>query len=173
MTTSPTTETRKLPELSEKTVQTLKNLRDTDKTQFHAYVFALRQEKWPLRAISEALDVSRSIVSIWEKKGADEPQAVAEVEKMPKDLPTTVRPVYSSYSLSDDDKDTLRLLAIEGAKVRRFTDPNSLSRKAATELEDLLHMHREKGASLADLASACGVSRRAIAQRLEKRKWQS
>ena len=61
------------------------------------------------------------------------------------------------------------VLAREASKVRRFTDPDAPSRDAAKELEELLHYHKERGASLNTLKVACGVSRRAIAQRLEKR----
>lgn len=176
MTISTDSEVRHLPTLSENTVNTLKSLREEDKDRFYALVAALRANKWPLRAFSEGLNVSRSIVSIWEKKGKEiEGQNLdGLVESLPEEtLSSRARPMYSSYSLSDEQKDTLRELTTEASKVRRFTDPKSPARAAAAELEDLLHTHRDKGASLADLAAACGVSRRAVAQRLEKRKWQS
>lgn len=166
------TKSRGLPALSEKTISTLQTLREADTTKFHALVAHLRKEKWPLRAISEGLGVSRSIVSVWEKKGQENYVDVYDLsEPMPKDLPRKLKPVYSSYTLSDEQKDKLAELTEQASTVRRFTDVNAPSRQAASELEELLHNHREAGASLAELAQACGVSRRAVAQRLEKRTW--
>lgn len=175
MTNSTQTEAKTLPQLSETTIDHLERLRAENPTKFYALVASLRSRRWPLRAISDGLGVSRSIVSIWEKKGLDSPDPKVEVlaEDMPAELPQKIRPVYSSYTLSEDDKKELFDLAREASTVRRFTDPNAPSRKAASELEGKLHAHRESGASLADLARACGVSRRAVAQRLEKRKWEN
>lgn len=173
MTTTTETEDRSLPALSDTTITHLQRLRKENPEKFHALVASLRTRKWPLRAIADGLGVSRSIVSIWEKKGLEYPDPKVEVlaENMPDELPQKVRPVYSSYTLSDEDKETLAKLTKEASTVRRFTDRNAPARKAAAELEDLLHKHRNSGASLADLARACGVSRRAVAQRLEKRNW--
>lgn len=174
MTTSTDILTNDLPALSDETIDTLKALRKDDPDKFHALVAALRSRKWPLRAIADGLGVSRSIVAVWEKKGKEFPNPKVEVlaQDMPKDLPRKVRPVYSSYKLSEEQQKELRDLTEKASTVRRFTDPNAPSRIAAAELEQLLHKHRDNGASLADLARACKVSRRAVAQRLEKIKWQ-
>lgn len=175
MTIPTQTETTRLPALSDTTITTLKELRETDIDRFYALIAVLRAEKWPLRAISDSLGVSRSIVSVWERKGKNHPDdSVANLaEKMPEDLPEKLKPVYSSYELSEEEQKRLAELAVEASSVRRYTDMNAPSRQAASELEDLLHFHREKGSSLADLARACKVSRRAVAQRLEKRSWQN
>lgn len=163
---SPDTE---LPTLSKETIQQLKSLDlNPEKEEFYRYVASLRRNKWPLRAIAEPLGVSRSIVSIWEKK-IDPVAKLPETEALPEVISEQVRPIYSQYELTPEESKQLWNLAREASKVRRFTDPDSPSRAAAKELEDLLHMHKERGASLNTLKTACGVSRRAIAQRLEKR----
>jgi len=174
MTISTSSEGQTVPVLSDELIDRLKDLRETDRDAFYALVSELRTRKWPLRAVSEALGVSRSIIAVWSRKGADfELPEIRELAEDVPELPSKVRPMYSTYTLTDEQRDKLYALAREAANVRRFTDQNAPSRLAAAELEDLLHEHRDKGASLSDLADACGVSRRAVAQRLEKRAWQN
>jgi lambda repressor-like predicted transcriptional regulator len=162
------TEKSTLPELSDATVAQLKRLRDTDRPAFYEYVASLRKNKWPLRAISQPLGVSRSIVQIWENKVAEN-TPLPVTEQLPKAIDDQVKPIYLRYELSDEESTRMYVLAREASKVRRFTDSDSPAREAALELEELLHYHKERGASLNTLKVACGVSRRAIAQRLEKR----
>lgn len=158
-----------LPELSDGTVKKLLKLRDKeDKEEFYQHIASLRRNSWPLRAIAEPLGVSRSIVNIWETK-IDPLAKLPETEQLPQLISEQVKPIYSKYELTDEEKQELWGLAREASKVRRYTDPESPSRAAAKKLEDLLHEHKAKGASLNTLKNACGVSRRAIAQRLEKR----
>lgn len=164
-----TTKDASLPQLSAETVTRLKTLRaQDDKQEFYALVVSLRHNKWPLRAIAVPLGVSRSIVNIWESKLKTETPVPAS-EDLPHAISEQVRPIYMRYTLSEEDSVELYVLAREAAKVRRFTDPDSPSREAAKRLEELLHHHKDLGASLNTLKVACGVSRRAIAQRLEKR----
>lgn len=158
-----------LPTLSPETVNRLKDLRSgDDKQAFYALVVALRRNKWPLRAIAESLGVSRSIVNIWESKLKDS-TPVPKTEELPNIISEQVRPIYMRYTLSEEESVELYVLTREASKVRRFTAPDSPSRQAAKKLEELLHYHKERGASLNTLKVACGVSRRAVAQRLEKR----
>lgn len=158
-----------LPELSASTIQHLSELRaKDDKEEFYLHIASLRRNSWPLRAIADPLGVSRSIVNIWETK-IDPLAEMPVTESLPKQISEQVKPIYSRYELTAEEAQTLWDLAREASKVRRYTDPNSPSREAARELEDLLHFHKDRGASLNTLKNACGVSRRAIAQRLEKR----
>ena len=158
-----------LPELSPSTIQQLSDLRSKeDKEDFYLHVASLRRNSWPLRAISEPLGVSRSIVNIWETK-IDPLAKLPVTESLPKQISEQVKPIYSKYELSDEESQVLWDLAREASKVRRYTDADAPSREAARELEDLLHHHKDRGASLNTLKNACGVSRRAVAQRLEKR----
>lgn len=163
-----TTPKSRLPRLSSETVNQLKDLRDLDDKQpFYALVVSLRRNRWPLRAIADALGVSRSIVNIWETK-LDERTKVPESEDLPEVINEQVKPIYMRYTLPIDDAVELGVLTQKASTVRRFTRADSESRRAAERLEDLLLEHRQRGASLQTLAVACSVSRRAVAQRLEK-----
>ena len=163
------TSTVKLPRLSRETVNRLKDLREEDNKQpFYALVVALRRNKWPLRAIAEALGVSRSIVNIWETK-LDPRTPIPKSEELPQVINEKVKPIYLRYTLTEDEAIELAVLTKQAQGVRRHTGQDSPARRAAERLEELLHQHREKGASLNTLRVACGVSRRAVAQRLEKR----
>lgn len=83
-------------------------------------------------------------------------------------LPRRVNTSYIRMELTSEQRKELNKLAHEASKVRRFTDPKAQSRRDAETLEALLKEYKEEGASLGQLASACGVSRSAIAQRLRK-----
>lgn len=158
------------PELPEETVQMLKKLRnEEDRTPFHDHVASLRVNGWTLKSIADALHVSRSIVSIWESKSIKNPEDLPETIQLPTDIDERIRPIYSRYELSTDQATELYVLTEKASKVRRYTKANDPAREAARELEDLLHKYKSEGASLNQLKNACGVSRRAIAQRLEKR----
>lgn len=156
-----------LPELSENTVNTLKSLRETDLPSFYAHIVSLRDNKWPLRAIAQPLEVSRSIVSIWEKK-YDSSVDYPESEQMPETPVKEKKSAKPKFAFSPKEVKELKDLAHEASKVRRFTDEKAESRNAASRLEKLLIFYREKGASLGQMAKACEVSRSSIAQRLRK-----
>lgn len=156
-----------LPELSEDSIRTLKFLRETNLPAFYAYVVSLRANKWPLRAISEPLGVSRSIVSIWEKK-YDNTVRIPLSEKMPEAPKKEKKPSRPKFTFTEYEANNLYNLAHEAAKVRRFTDKNADSRIAASTLEELLLHYKSEGASLGQMAKACEVSRSSIAQRLRK-----
>lgn len=158
---------RGLDNLSPQTVNQLTKLRESDRDSFYRTVASLRLNGWPLRAIATPLGVSRSIVAMWEKK-ANSTDNLPTTEPLP-ERPEKKPVVKETYEIEDDQQQVMYNLAREASMVRRYTDLNSPSRRAARELEDLLHHHSEQGASLSQLAKACGVSRRAVAQRLEKR----
>lgn len=156
-----------LPVLSEDTVIHLKNLREDGGQPFFAYVKALRNHRWPLRAIATPLGVSRTAVSNWETSLLNSTPLPA-VEPLPEALPKKVKPVYKKIELEPRQRKELKHLAHEASKVRRFTDLDAQSRKDAKRLEDLLRQYSEAGVSLRKLAEACEVSRSSIAQRLRK-----
>lgn len=162
-----TTPSNSLPELSDPTVEQLKSLREGNQQTFFAYVKSLRTNKWPLRAIATPLGVSRTAVSNWESAVLDS-TPLPDTERLPEALPKTVKPVYTKYQLTEEQREELKVLAHEASKVRRFTDPHSKSRQDAKKLEDLLRFYTRSGASLGQLAKACEVSRSSIAQRLRK-----
>jgi transcriptional regulator of acetoin/glycerol metabolism len=158
-----------LPELSEDTVEQLVALKETNRSEFYALIYALRAAEWPLRAIAVPLKVSRTCVDDWKQKHtASTP--LPEVEPLPV-VPVKDRtPASKKFILSDSESSHLRNLANEASTVRRYTDINAPSRKAAEELETLLLAYSQRGASYMQLAKACGVSRSSITQRLGKHK---
>lgn len=155
-----------LPALSPETVERLVALRDTDKDEFYALVWALRSKNWPLRAIAEPLGVSRTAVQGWERKPTN--AFIPPVEEMPTPPPKERTSGTPRKNLSDEECQVLRELAEDASTVRRYTDQNSPTRRSASLLEAKLYTYRTKGISLTQLAEACGVSRSAIAQRLRK-----
>lgn len=164
-TTPPST---RLPSLSAATVETLKTLRATDARAFLVYVRSLRARNWPHRAIAEALGVSRTASLNWER-AASKTAPLVPTEDFPVHLPERrARTTRQLYTFSKPQIRELHRLAQEAAKVRRYTDTKSPSRKAAKTLEDLLQHYTQSGASLGQLAEHCGVSRSSIAQRLRK-----
>lgn len=158
----------KLPCLPTDTAEQLVALKESDTEQFYGLVKALRLQGWPLRAIAEPFSVSRTAVQGWEGKYSEE-TPLPEVPEMPvqprKKRTRTSKP---KQELTGDQISHLRSLTIEASKVRRFTDRNASSRRAAIELESKLIEYSDKGISRIKLAEYCGVSDSAIKQRLRK-----
>jgi transcriptional regulator with XRE-family HTH domain len=142
-------------------------LRGTDRDKFYAFVKALRTQNWPLRAIAESLGVSRTAVQVWENKYSPT-IPLPTVEKIPTPTPKDRTSGTKRKELTPEAVRSLRELAQEASSVRRYTDMNAESRRAAALLESKLFLFRSEGISLTQLADACGVSRSAIAQRLRK-----
>lgn len=156
----------KLPTLPEETTTQLVALKGTSPEEFYALVIALRTEGWPLRAIGEPFGVSRTAVQGWEQKYNPE----TPLPEVP-ELPVREKQKKSNkekYILSEEECQTLLDLATLASTVRRFTDENAPSRKAAEELEQHLIEYSTMGVSRADLARAAGVSDSSIKQRLRK-----
>lgn len=157
-----------LPSLSEETKLILKEAYDLeDKHDFYNLILSLRKKNWPLRAMADALNVSRTAVQNWERK-ADPDKISDSVEELPQKIDAQIRPLYSKFVLSKEQASSLLALAKKAALVRKNTLENAPEKLAAKELEQLLMEYKEQGCSLSQLARVCHVSRRAIAQRLEK-----
>ena len=154
--------------LPEEAVRTLKVLRSTDENEFHAYVKSLRAAKWSLRSIADSLGVSHSVVAVWTRKAdGTSTLSVPTIPQSAQQQSGLTR--LPKVHISTQDEKRIAELAPEASLVRRFTAQDSPTRAAALELEDLLWHYKELGVTLNDLAKAAGVTRRAIAQRLEKR----
>lgn len=137
-------------------VSELRGLRESGQSDlFLSHIKSLRDSCWPLSTLATALDVSKTTVAKWGNKDFD----TKEVETPPFYIPPTI---------SDIEASVLAELTKKSSTVRRFTAPNSPARKAAEALESMLLDLRSKGVSVTDLAKACGVTRRAINQRLDK-----
>lgn len=122
---------------------------------FLSHITQLRESGWPLSSIASVLDVSKTTVAKWANKEHD----TINVE---------TPDYYIPPELTQVEKMILQDLAEKSSRIRRFTAIQSPARQSARELEVMLMSFRDKGVSISDLASACGVSRRAINQRLDK-----
>lgn len=151
------------------TVDYLQSIRRSDPEKFYASIKGLNLKNgWSLRSIASAMDVSASGVAVWTRKA--DGIITDDLPTVPKKTPVTPEaPKSKKPSISTSDQDRIARLTREASVVRRFTAQDHPARKAAKELEDLLHYYYSRGATLSQLSQIAGVSRRAIAQRLEKR----
>lgn len=162
--------------LSTNFVNNMNILREKQSNQFYINIVSLHKAQWSLQDIATAFGVSKSAVANWEKKGKTitDNQLVAmvgiPVKNMSKpELPSKEpKPEPASIPIADQQK--ILKLAQMASKVSRNTPADAPSRKAAAELEDILDFYKSQGVSYSKLAAAAGVTRRAIAQRLEKKK---
>lgn len=140
------------PEYSEK-LRSLYKSGQSDELICH--VKALRESGWPLSIVSEAVGVSKTSISKW---------SIKESEDIPVETPDYDLP----HELTPFEVQNLSLLTQKASTVRRHTSPNAPSRSAALALEKSIIAHKANGVSISDIARACGVTRRAINQRLDK-----
>jgi len=157
----------KLPCLPQGTTDQLVGLKGTSTEDFYALVKALRIEGWPLRAIAEPFSVSRTAAQGWEKK-YEEGTPLPEVPTLPLAPRQERKNSSKKYTLQLEQIQELQYLATLASGVRRYTDRNAASRKAATELEVKLIEYSDQGVSRTQLAKYCGVSDSSIKQRLRK-----
>jgi predicted regulator of amino acid metabolism with ACT domain len=164
-------------ELPESEKLRLATLRDNpDQRGLHERAVALREAGWPLRAIGDAVGVSRMTVHVWQKSVQANPDAVNRVKNI-KNVPhlpmdargsgVTVRKMR--VDVPPRDRERLKALAQEARTVRRWSAPDSPERKASDELDSLVQKYvEERGVAPMSVARHAGVTRRAIMARLER-----
>lgn len=163
-----------LPESEKQRLLELRN--NPDQRGLRERVVALRYAGWPLRAIGEAVNVSRMSVHVWQSMVEENPDAVKRVEQI-KDVPTlpmdargsgvTVRKI--NIDVPQTDRERLKQLANKAKTVRRWSAEDSEERKASDELDKLVIKYVEKrGVKPMTVARHAGVTRRAIMARLER-----
>lgn len=164
--------------LADNFVKNMNTLREAQSDQFFINIVALHNHNWSLQEIATSFSVSKSAVANWEKKGKKIinglPFVVSDTlpYKEKKDTSPSKAPEKIQPDFPIDAQQKILTLAQAASKVSRNTPLDAPSRKAAKELEELLAFYKEKGVSYSKLAAAAGVTRRAIAQRLEKLKKQ-
>jgi hypothetical protein len=163
-----------LPEAEKQLLQTLRS--NPDQRGLHERAVALRTAGWPLRAIGEAVNVSRMTVHVWEKSVKQNPDALDRASRcrnIPR-LPMTARGSgvtvkKMKFDVPPRDRDRLRELADLAKTVRRWSGPDSPERKASDELDVLVQKYvEERGVAPMSVARHAGVTRRAIMARLER-----
>lgn len=154
----------------------LKEFREEENPRnFYSYLSALRAKGWPLRAIAEPLNVSRAAVLSWSKQAALTNIDTAMERNYPvPDLPmdTHAQP-YTAKKITPDipKKDLPELIQLhrQAKKVTRWTPEEHPNRQAARILEErILFYTNQRKVPVASIARHLGVTRRAIAQRIEK-----
>ena len=163
--------------LPEHVAQQLRDLREEDREQFLALVLALRDRRWPLRAIGEAFGVTRAAVQNWVARGKQDTEVVAlSTTISAPELPlntrgSTLKAKKLVPDVPEEDRGTIRDLTEQASVVKRWTPQDSPARQAAFELENLLyHYAVQRGVPLTRLAEYAGVTRRAVAQRVDKQR---
>jgi hypothetical protein len=177
MTYPMTTVRKKNAELPEQTAELLKKLRAEDRSEFHAFLLALREARWPYRAIGDVFGVTRAAVRTWYVQAAQDPFNFTRAEAMMPQVPplpastrgSKERPKRLVPDVPADDQKRIADLTLQAREVKRWTPVNSPARAAALELEGLLHFYSsERRVPISRLAKYAGVTRRAVAQRIEK-----
>jgi hypothetical protein len=168
---------KKNADLPEDTAALLRRFRETDQAEFHALLLALKEKRWPYRAIGDAFGVTRAAVRAWYVTAGQDPFNFARAEVMVDhvpDLPPTARGsgVRAKRLIPDvpaEDQERIRDLTARAQVVKRWTPADSPAREAARELEELLFFYaKERHVPVVKLAKHAGVTRRAVAQRIEK-----
>lgn len=144
--------------------------------KFYAYLLDLRDAGWPLRAIAEPLNVSRAAVMSWQKK-ANALHLTRDFNPNRTDIPalpmTAHAQPYQAKKIVPDipKKDLPELIQLhrQAKKVTRWTPEDHPNRIASRKLEErILFYTNQRKVPVASIANHLGVTRRAIAQRIEK-----
>lgn len=147
----------------------LRQIRESgDLPALRQYVLALRQAKWPLRAIGDPLNAPRSTVRMWEK--AANPNAelpvVPECERAQRDRGERVARLR--MDVPPDDRPRLKKLAEEAQTVRARTPDGSPARVAAAELDTMIAAYISRNVPIKRIADHMGVTPRAVTARYER-----
>lgn len=169
--------TKQLAELPEDAVKQLKDNRQSpQKAQFYAMVYHLREAGWPLRAIASPLGVSRSAARNWEVQGrklVEEDNITTSILPEKWRVPATThgtgtRAVRIPRDLNAADKVRIKELADVARNRTRWSNDNSPEAKASRELEDMIRTYVRRKVPVSTIAKHMGVTRRAVAQRIER-----
>ena len=169
--TSPTTTRRAAREqaLPDSEAETLKSLSGTALYQYIANLYAAG---WTLRAIGEVFDPprSRSTIRSWIQKLGSAPA----VDPTQVETPTLKTPEFyipkkaASPGISASDARLIDDLAPVARKYRAGMHPLHRASTANQDLTELVTRLHESGVSVQELATAAGVTYRAMARRLGK-----
>lgn len=161
-----------LPQLEVENLHTLRGY------YLYRHIYALYCAGWTLRAIGEAFDPpkSRSTIQSWVDKGREAETGQPEVPRIGRATvvvypefatPITYVPVKSpSPGIPPADLKRIQELAPIARKFRGAMGPRHVAAQANQELTDLCERLQASGVTITELASAAGVTYRAMAKRL-------
>jgi len=131
-------------------------------------VLALRNAKWPLRAIGDPLGAPRSTVRMWEQ-AADPNGELPVVAECPRaERERGERTVRLRMDVPPDERDKLRDLATAARQVRGRTPKDAPARIAANELDELIQQYIDRNVPVKRIAEHMGVTPRAVTARHER-----
>lgn len=145
-------------------------------TERNSRLRALWLAGWSLGEISSSLIPikAKSTVHFWVRNATDLPQS-RPVPSSPSKSLIASAPTSESIKLSSISpkvppslKDKIRELSILARQYRANTSPNSRYALANLELTQIARTLKNQGVSTAEIASAAGVTYRAMAKRLSK-----
>jgi len=138
--------------------------------QTNAYLCALSEAGWTLRAIANAMNglyvkavqerISKGRTDPPEKPlvGPEIPESPTRIKRNREALSKSTRSEREAYRIPDDVSERMRLLQIDAREVRGTTPENSPLRISSMELTHLMKSEKDKGATFEELGRAAGVT---------------
>lgn len=167
--------TKPLAELPEKTVS---ELRELEGDALYTKIRTLRDNGWTLRSIAAPLNVSRTTVQNWTVKAQQALEEAPETVETPSEAnePTpslfsygsNVRPFKIPKDIPPKDIKVMQDLRERSKGKTRWTPENSDAAIASRELDKYISKYAQRKVPLQTIARHLGVTRRAVAQRIEK-----
>lgn len=160
---------RSVIELPVEEQEKLRAIRESgDLLALRQYVLALRQARWPLRAIGDPLEAPRSTVRMWEK-GADSDATLPTVpECIRAQRDRGERVANLPLDVPPEEREDLRRLAAEARQVRAKTPKTAPARIAADRLDELIAAYVGRGIAVKRIADRMGVTPRAVTARYDR-----
>ena len=135
----------------------------------------LHEAGWSLSSLAKAVQSPKTTVHFWVRKAQTGPKALERTIPAPPRsitalVPTPYSPIVRSISpkVPPDLRPRLRELSEMSRRYRSRTPSTSPFAVANEELTKLATSLHDRGVPTADIASAAGVSYRAMARRIEK-----
>ena len=131
-------------------------------------VLALRNAKWPLRAIGDPLGAPRSTVRMWEQ-AADPNGELPIVPECPRaERERGERTIRLRMDVPPDERADLRKLAASARQVRGRTPDDAPARIDANKLDALIQEYINRNVPVKRIAEHMGVTPRAVTARHER-----
>lgn len=164
------------PRLPDETNNLLASLNTTDpdsQEELTKFICALAAEGWPPRTIAGASGLSRTAVSnrLYRNSLSNDPKPNTEHKVPPfnkKLYAPGVRPKKLESNLTAEDRLKIRELHDKAKNKTRWSTPTSPENIASEELDQMILKYVRRKVSLSVISKHMGVTRRAVAQRIEK-----
>lgn len=147
-------------------------LEQTNHSKQTEYICALAAEGWPVRVLSDATGLSKAAIH----RKINKKENTADAAKSDLPVPPFNHMLYApgvhgkilTRNITPDDRQRMKDLHEEAKKRTRWSTPTSKENIASEELDQLVLKYAQRKVSLTTIAKHLGVTRRAVAQRIEK-----